>query len=624
MKTIHFLFLTLLCTIALSAQNGAISIKPKEPKAGDQVTLTYTPKKSPTGLANATKISANVLFISSNMPEVQKYEMKQKGSKWNASFIIPDNCPAYAVKFVSEDKTDDNNEDVWKFEVYGKDKKPVENSNFFFGIMHMRGDVEGFKVKKSSDMAKVYFAKELSFYPDNINSLFFTLNQKINDDKSDEAKTMVQNELLNRFYTRPLDDKKRQSLLNLFPNFGLEKKTKELKDSLIALNPKGYFAMKDKINSAAKNPSVESIEKIMTDFPNMEANDKTYLTSILVQSMVKEKAFDKANEVISKGMIKDGSLFNSLAWPLIEKGENLDMAVNWVSQGIQLMREDMLKRKKNTKVGDDGVKQRDNSFGMILDTYAYGLEQQGKTNEALAAYEESFYHMDGNEESINERYVQLLTKSGNNTKVLEVVKKCLENQKANTKILENYKIAYKNIYGSSEKAEAELAKITSEAKAKAKEELKKQMLNKEAPDFNLKDFDGNSVKLSDLKGKIVVVDFWATWCGPCKMSFPALQKMHEKYKDNPNILILALDTWEKEKSAEEKEKKVKEFINGNKYTFKVLFDTDDIVSKYGVTGIPTKFVIDQEGKMQFKSVGFGGEQKMMAEMEAQFDILLEK
>lgn len=261
---------------------------------------------------------------------------------------------------------------------------------------------------------------------------------------------------------------------------------------------------------------------------------------------------------------------------------------------------------------------------MILDTYAFGLEQLGKTGEALAAYDESYILNEGNNEDINQRYVQLLTKSGKYAKAVEIAEASLLKEKSNDKIIEAYKEAYLKLNGSSAEAEAKIAKLMNEAKAKMVETLKKEMINKPAPDFNLKDFNGNYVKLSDLKGKVVVVDFWATWCGPCKVSFPALQKVQEKYKNNPNILILALDTWEREKTEAEKEKKVKDFIAENKYTFKVLFDTDDIVTKYGVTGIPTKFVIDKEGKMQFKSVGFAGEQKMIAELDAQFELLLGK
>jgi peroxiredoxin len=150
--------------------------------------------------------------------------------------------------------------------------------------------------------------------------------------------------------------------------------------------------------------------------------------------------------------------------------------------------------------------------------------------------------------------------------------------------------------------------------------FEKEMLNKRAIDFTLKSLDGKNVKLSDLKGKIVVLDFWATWCGPCKASFPALQKMHDKYKDNPNIVFLAISTLENEKG-DALIAKINEFIEKNNYTFTILLD-EDVNRKYGVQGIPAKFIIDRYGKIQFQHVGFEGEPKMMNDMNAQIQILL--
>lgn len=126
---------------------------------------------------------------------------------------------------------------------------------------------------------------------------------------------------------------------------------------------------------------------------------------------------------------------------------------------------------------------------------------------------------------------------------------------------------------------------------------------KPAPDFKLSDRDGKEVSLSDLKGKVVVVDFWASWCGPCRRVMPIIQEIHEKLADK-NVVVLAVNTWD---TKDDCDKYLKENSN---YTFRVLMDpsernsAESVATKlYGVRGIPTTIIIDKKGIVREYAIG---------------------
>lgn len=133
-------------------------------------------------------------------------------------------------------------------------------------------------------------------------------------------------------------------------------------------------------------------------------------------------------------------------------------------------------------------------------------------------------------------------------------------------------------------------------------------LNAAAPDFRLKDISGKEVTLSALKGKVVILDFWATWCVPCHENFPAVQKVVDHYKNDQNVVFLFIDTREK---SPDYVQLAKADMEKNHYNFHVLFDepgADGKQNKYystlGMAGIPTRFIIDANGVIRDKEVGY--------------------
>lgn len=121
--------------------------------------------------------------------------------------------------------------------------------------------------------------------------------------------------------------------------------------------------------------------------------------------------------------------------------------------------------------------------------------------------------------------------------------------------------------------------------------------DKKAPDFSLQDLNGKKFELNQFRGKVVLLNFWATWCGPCKEEMPSMEALHRQFKGE-NFILLAISV------DYGGHKQVKEFIDKHHFTFPILIDpTCKTLDLFQVKGIPTTLLINKKGKIIGKAVG---------------------
>jgi thiol-disulfide isomerase/thioredoxin len=332
-----------------------------------------------------------------------------------------------------------------------------------------------------------------------------------------------------------------------------------------------------------------------------------YATSAIASGYAKEKNTAKAIEFINKleADFWKGNAYGGLSEAFHKNGDlaNAEIYAKKAMENAGSYTDDKKGNSNAAKFSASG-------YAGLTSSYANILFEEKKYNEALKYTEISYKNSKELNPRINARYAEELMALNRNQEAFNKLEEVVKSGKATPEMAETFKKLYIKVKGS----EAGFGEYTAEIRKGVIENLKrklaKDIVKEPAANFTLTDLDGNKVSLESLRGKTVVLDFWATWCGPCKASFPAMQLAKNKYKNDPNVKFLFIHTWEKSATPTED---AKAYITSMKYNFEVLMDKKDpetkenkVVSSYKVFGIPAKFVIDPKGNIRFKLTGFDG------------------
>lgn len=234
------------------------------------------------------------------------------------------------------------------------------------------------------------------------------------------------------------------------------------------------------------------------------------------------------------------------------------------------------------------------------------LDKQQKYDEAVTWLTDRIgYCSERNRPGLLSLKGDMLVKAGKYQDALDTYTAVLKARSGGVVVQQKMKQAYIALHGADTLGfETYLAGIKARIAHEFSDSIRKSTVRIKAPLFELKDLDGQVVKLEDYLGKIVILDFWATWCVPCKASFPAMQRAIEQYAPDQSVVFLFIDTWEYSNNVDNV---IKDFLEKKQYSFRVLRDgKDEVVKQYGVDGIPAKFVIDRSGYIRFSLKGNNG------------------
>ena len=397
---------------------------------------------------------------------------------------------------------------------------------------------------------------------------------------------------------------------------------KSLRRKLDQSYPQSIVSQEDQLAMFSKASTVADKiilrEKFKSTYPITDLNRGIYdkMTSAIIEECAAKEDWEKIEEYI--GEILDpstkASVCNEYAWTLSGEGLEkdplqLELASNLSATSLKLLTPDL--KKPATMSQSEWERSLDFSKAMYGDTYAVIMYRQGKYDEALEHQQMAVKMYDYNDLEMNERYTVYLDKAAKKEELLSFTEDMIRRGKASLKMKEMHEQIWTKEKTHEQLYEQYVAQLESVAKMKRLEEIRNMWTESNAAPFTLKDLAGKTVSLSDYKGKTVILDFWATWCGPCKASFPGMKNAVEHYAGNKDVVFLFIDTWE---TGEKIQDKVSKFISDNNYPFHVLMDAENaVVAQYKVDGIPTKFIIGPDQKIRFKSVGYNGNNEVLVE-----------
>lgn len=604
------------------SSSARLTMSPAKPRPGDTVTFAYIPADK--NLAARETFSLYVYSYSKELPKVQAVELKKSGKKWTGTYPIDKEAYGLVAKIKLDKENDDNNQGKgYIFALYTPEGKVLPGHKAGLALAYTSwGQLVGINqdLNQALRLTEEEFLANPAAKKEFVNSYLRLLQATKKEGWEQKSKDFME-----EVSALPdLDDSTLVTLYRFYAQTGNQEKAMAMVEQA-RKNPKGEFfqiqALMQLQGIQDSKERMDFVKEFQEAFPDSRYTES--IIGMITQSLFQEKKLEEASNFLQENRLKaQPYYFYAVANQANQEGQ-VPLALKALDNGISLLNEHLSnpdKYKPAYYTEEEWQEETKTSLSaMMLSLKGNLLWKQGQLTEAVSSLGQAYEDSHGEQSGISMDYARVLLENKNYEPALQVLEATARKGFTGSDLMDLLQQAYAGAKGSDSGWEEFRVNLETGATEALRSELQKKMVDQPAPAFELKDLDGKVVKLADYQGKVVILDFWATWCGPCLGSFPGMKKLVEEYQKDPGVTFVFVNTWQDEAN---KEQVVREFLEKNQYPFYVLMDSEDkVVADYGVSGIPTKFVIDPKGKIRFKSVGFEGDtEKMVKEVKLMVEL----
>ncbi|WP_025146476.1 TlpA family protein disulfide reductase [Pedobacter jeongneungensis] len=650
-KQIKFLLssisFSLFVTVASSQTKPNFRSFPEIVHNGDTIKVEYD--ASSTVLKNQKKVEAVMYSYQNYKWYASDVTFNGVENNWSVSVIVPKDCGLLAFKFKADTLVDNNHDQGYFLMMRDKKRAGLMAKGAYAGWAFSRSPKYGkdipnyIKFEGISDSATYHWLnQEISFNQDSKSVLVYPYAVATNATFKTDAPPRLQRILayLKRAEATEGDLlNARKILLRLLPDKIIADSVEKV---LMQRFPKGSLARLAAFKAIPTSNDITltlaGYRKFLADFPE-NATDKTFneenrinydiiKQNIIVFSSYTEKnhaALDQYLSALSFGMINN--LYYKIVDIPLKRKEVAEKVLMSVSEKL-VKRLEFIRANRPEEFSylsqQEWVQMVNNTMAkQIVTDHIHLLNNAGKYKTALI-YADAAQPISGYKNaSFNNELSITLAKLKDKERLSTVLAKSVYENQASAEMLTMLKSTYVKEKGNEVGFDTYLASLKNATDSKKmKADILKEQVEIPMVDFAMLDLNGNTIKLEDLKGKTVVFDFWATWCVPCKASFPGMKLAVEKYAKDPNVVFYFVDT---EERGENYKKEIAAYIKANNYPFNVLFDNkatggkatgevfDRVCKTFKISGIPQKIIVDQNGIARFRSIGFNGSATELAD-----------